>query len=352
MGESQRIQLGTIGALLLSVVSSVSIVICNKALISSLGFMFATTLTSWHLLVTFCSLHVALWMKLFEHKPFDPRAVMGFGILNGCSIGLLNLSLGFNSVGFYQMTKLAIIPCTVLLETFFFRKNFSGTIKCSLAILLLGVGIATVTDLQLNALGSVLSLLAIITTCIAQIMTNTIQKRFKVSSTQLLYQSCPYQAITLFVIGPFLDGLLTNLNVFAFKYTPQVLVFIVLSCLISVSVNFSTFLVIGKTSPVTYQVLGHLKTCLVLAFGYVLLHDPFSWRNILGILVAVVGMVLYSYFCTMESQQNANEATAQLSQVKESEADPLLGAENGTSLVTDGLSPNNPAWSSNKDLNA
>ena len=63
----------------------------------------ATTLTSWHLLVTFCSLHVALWLKLFEHKPFDPRAVMGFGILNGSSIGLLNLSLGFNSVGFYQV---------------------------------------------------------------------------------------------------------------------------------------------------------------------------------------------------------------------------------------------------------
>lgn len=55
-------------------------------------------------------------------------------------------------------------------------------------------------------------------------MTNTIQKKFKVSSTQLLYQSCPYQAITLFIIGPFLDGFLTNQNVFAFEYTPQVLV--------------------------------------------------------------------------------------------------------------------------------
>ncbi|KAF2557626.1 hypothetical protein F2Q68_00012991 [Brassica cretica] len=343
MSEGQKFQLGTIGALSLSVVSSVSIVICNKALISTLGFTFgnlflspvaylsmyyflwismhfflctATTLTSWHLLVTFCSLHVALWMKMFEHKPFDPRAVMGFGILNGISIGLLNLSLGFNSVGFYQMTKLAIIPCTVLLETLFFRKMFSRKIQFSLTILLLGVGIATVTDLQLNMLGSVLSLLAVITTCVAQIMTNTIQKKFKVSSTQLLYQSCPYQAITLFVTGPFLDGLLTNQNVFAFKYTSQVVFFIVLSCLISVSVNFSTFLVIGKTSPVTYQVLGHLKTCLVLAFGYVLLKDPFNWRNILGIMVAVIGMVVYSYFCSIETQQKATETSStQLPQV-------------------------------------
>ena len=69
----------------------------------------ATTLTSWHLLVTFCSLHVALCMKLFEHKPFDARAVMGFGILNGISIGLLNLSLGFNSVGFYQVCCLLCV---------------------------------------------------------------------------------------------------------------------------------------------------------------------------------------------------------------------------------------------------
>ncbi|KAL3517960.1 hypothetical protein ACH5RR_020549 [Cinchona calisaya] len=348
MSEGKKFQLGTIGALGLSVVSSVSIVICNKALISTLGFNFATTLTSWHLLVTFCSLHVALWLKLFEHKPFDPRAVMGFGILNGTSIGLLNLSLGFNSVGFYQMTKLAIIPCTVLLETLFVRKKFSRNIQASLGILLLGVGIATVTDLQLNVVGSVLSLLAVVTTCIAQIMTNTIQKKFKVSSTQLLYQSCPYQAITLFITGPFVDGLLTNLNVFAFKYTPQVLAFIVVSCLISVSVNFSTFLVIGKTSPVTYQVLGHLKTCLVLAFGYVLLRDPFSWRNILGILIAVVGMVVYSYCCTIESQQKATEAAAQLAQAKESDSDPLLSVENGASILTDGVA----GWNSNKDLQA
>ncbi|KAI3996035.1 hypothetical protein MKX01_007350 [Papaver californicum] len=312
-------QLGTIRALSLSVVSSVSIVICNKALITSLGFHFATTLTSWHLLVTFCSLHVALWMKLFEHKPFEVRAVMGFGVLNGISIGLLNLSLGFNSVGFYQMTKLAIIPCTVFFQKIFFQKKFSKSIQFSLSILLLGVGIATVTDPQLNILGSVLSLLAVLTTCIAQI-------------------SCPYQAMTLFITGPFLNALLTNQNVFAFTYTPQVLVFIVLSCLISVSVNFSTFLVIGKTSPVTYQVLGHLKTCLVLGFGYILLRDPLRWRNITGILVALVGMLLYSYCCTLESQLKASEAA--------------LNIEVGSGNVHDDAAAKVPGWSLRKDLHA
>jgi solute carrier family 35, member E3 len=81
-----------------------------SSVVTQICYLFAaTTLTSWHLLVTFCSLHVALCMKLFEHKPFDARTVMGFGVLNGISIGLLNLSLGFNSVGFYQVHIFTLI---------------------------------------------------------------------------------------------------------------------------------------------------------------------------------------------------------------------------------------------------
>ncbi|KAL7127251.1 hypothetical protein ABFS83_14G243000 [Erythranthe nasuta] len=324
MGEISGFQVGVMGALFLSVASSVSIVICNKALMSNLGFPFATTLTSWHLMVTYCSLHVALRLNFFDNKLVDIKTVMLFGILNGISIGLLNLSLGFNSIGFYQMTKLAIIPFTVLLETLFLKKQFSRKTKFSLSILLLGVGVASITDLQLNTVGSILSLLAIITTCVGQILTNTIQKKLNVSSTQLLYQSAPFQAAILFVSGPFLDQCLTNQNVFAYKYSPIVLGFIVLSCLIAVFVNLSTFLVIGKTSPVTYQVLGHLKTCLVLGFGYTLLHDPFTTRNIVGILIAIVGMLLYSYFCTVETKRKQDGDVSSLSQVREKDTTPLL----------------------------
>ena len=72
---------------------------------------------------------------------------------------------------------------------------------------------------------------------------------------------------------------------------------------------------IGKTSPVTYQVLGHLKTFLVLAFGFILLHNPFSWKNILGILISILGLGLYSYFCVVENQSKQSELLAQVSQV-------------------------------------
>jgi len=48
MGEMSNFQLGVIGALFLSVASSVSIVICNKALMSNLGFPFGDNLFKNH----------------------------------------------------------------------------------------------------------------------------------------------------------------------------------------------------------------------------------------------------------------------------------------------------------------
>jgi solute carrier family 35, member E3 len=53
-------------------------------------------------MVTFFTLYVAQRLRFFEPKPIDARTVISFGLLNGISIGLLNLCLGFNSVGFYQ----------------------------------------------------------------------------------------------------------------------------------------------------------------------------------------------------------------------------------------------------------
>lgn len=46
------------------------------------------------------------------------------------------------------------------------------------------------------------------------------------------------------------------------------LIFPGLSCVLALGVNISNYLVLGKTSPLTYQVLGHLKTVLILVLGF------------------------------------------------------------------------------------
>lgn len=70
-----------------------------------------------------------------------------------------------------------------------FEYYCSSSIQLSLLILLLGVGIATITDVQLNALGSILSLLAVLTTCVAQIVSFTITSAKEMKSLRLLVLS-------------------------------------------------------------------------------------------------------------------------------------------------------------------
>ena len=321
--DTSRMEIGTVGALALSVTSSVSIVIVNKYLISTLGFPYVTCLTATHMAVTAVALRFAARAKFFQPKPIEKKALVKFAALNGVSVAFLNLSLGFNSVGFYQMTKLAIIPCTVGIQTAFYAKRFSREVKTSLAVLLLGVAVATVTDVRLNFLGTVVSLLAVATTCVSQIWTNTMQREHAVDSTQLLHSASPYMAAILAAVALPLDvglnggGRASSSSINSNAYDESgangsssriVVVVAAATCVIAVAVNFSTFLVIGKCDAVTYQVLGHLKTCLVLAFGFFALGDAIHLRNALGIGVALVGMGAYGAAEAAEKKKNAKSA--------------------------------------------
>lgn len=55
-------------------------------------------------------------------------------------------------------------------------------------------------------------------------------------------------------------------------------------------------------SPPPRQVLGHTKTVLVLAMGWLILHDHMTQRKLLGMALAVVGMVSYGYLSSQPSK--------------------------------------------------
>lgn len=67
-----------------------------------------------------------------------------------------------------------------------------------------------------------------------------------------------------------------------------------ISCCFALGVNISNYLVLGKTSPLTYQVLGHMKTILILVLGFLVFNKPVDSRNLIGIMVAMGGVVSYT----------------------------------------------------------
>lgn len=70
--------------------------------------------------------------------------------------------------------------------------------------------------------------------------------------------------------------------------------FLILSCSIAVGTNLSQFICIGRFTAVSFQVLGHMKTILVLMLGFILFgKEGLNLHVVVGMVIAVVGMVWY-----------------------------------------------------------
>jgi hypothetical protein len=57
------------------------------------------------------------------------------------------------------------------------------------------------------------------------------------------------------------------------------------------------------------QVLGHTKTVLVLLTSWWVLHEPMSARKVLGMALAVAGMVSYGYFNSCSSSNSSSSSS-------------------------------------------
>lgn len=80
-------------------------------------------------------------------------------------------------------------------------------------------------------------------------------------------------------------------------------VFILLSCSLAVFCNVSQYLCIGRFSAVSFQVLGHMKTVCVLTLGWLLFDSELTIKNIMGMALAVLGMIIYSWAVEVEKQR-------------------------------------------------
>lgn len=299
MGLEEKQQWLNTGALTLNVLSSVLIVFVNKNLLDKSrghNYTFATTLSGFHFLACALSIWTVQALRLSKGVRIPFADVLYFAIVANLSIASLNLSLQINTVGFYQIAKLLIIPFVCLVEFLWLRRTFTRPVLCSMLAVVLGVAIVTVTDVNVNMLGLVIASISVVTSGMQQVLCGTMQRKHKVSSHQLLANTAPVQGMMLMMVGPFVDLFVSHQWVFDYEYNVPVLTAIGLSCVVAVIVNISQFMCLGRFSAVTFQVLGHTKTVLVLVISCTFLNETMTSKKLLGMVLAVSGMVAYGFY--------------------------------------------------------
>ncbi|KAH9669438.1 UDP-rhamnose/UDP-galactose transporter 4 [Citrus sinensis] len=206
----------------------------------------------------------------------------------------MNVSLMWNSVGFYQIAKLSMIPVSCFLEVVLDKVRYSRDTKLSILLVLFGVGVCTVTDVSVNAKGFIAAFVAVWSTAMQQYYVHYLQRKYNLGSFNLLGHTAPAQAASLLLLGPFVDYWLTSKRVDAYNYGFLSVFFMILSCSIAVGTNLSQFICIGRFTAVTFQVLGHMKTILVLVLGFIFFgKEGLNMQVILGMVIAVLGMIWY-----------------------------------------------------------
>mmetsp|Transcript_12657 Transcript_12657/g.21438 ORF Transcript_12657/g.21438 Transcript_12657/m.21438 type:complete len:347 (+) Transcript_12657:165-1205(+) len=321
MGAEDRQNVVGVVIFLSNIVSSISIIMINKQLMGSAGygFNFATTLCGLHFLCTFITSRITAWAFGLEannangeKKPttiplFD--AIL-YAVFADMSIVGMNLSLMMNTVGFYQIAKLSIIPLICCIDYIWLYKRFNSKIIMAIGVVLLGVGISTVSDVGFNVPGVIVAGIAVFSTAMQQVLVGHLQKKHQIGANELVSTTAPIQAISLLILGPMLDRLIVGRYIWEYEMNVPTMVYLLWSCFLAAVVNISQFFCIGRFSAISFQVLGNTKTVGVLFFGWMLFDHIVTWRNMTGMSMAVLGMFLYGLFVTSDPPRVATPAAS------------------------------------------
>ena len=305
--------------LAVNVASASGIVFANKAVFKFYNFPFAVTLTWVHTLFTILGMRLFAKGGLFTPKKLTFKQVAPLAAAFVGYVVLNNISLNLNSVGFYQISKILISPAILVLEKLLYNKSSTLQTKLAIVLVLVGVGIASVSDVSVNFTGTLVALAAVLVTATYQIWVGTKQKELGAGSMQLLHEYTPAAALFLMLLIPALEpvGLFSRApgTIMGFEYTYGAIVAIMISALLGLVVSLSTFLVIGATSSITYNVVGHMKTVIIIVGGYLFFGDEMNPRKFLGIVLCLGGVYWYTHV-KLASAMSSSSSQEPLSAVR------------------------------------
>ncbi|CAD6446166.1 8f20dfd1-0d21-4e6a-bf1c-d5615c4be60a [Sclerotinia trifoliorum] len=290
--KSRASQILDIACIGLNIISTVVLVFLNKWIfkdpqLRNMQISFAM----WHFTCT----TIVLWLA--SRSPFNlfvPIRLPFLQMLPLCCFfaGFLilgNLSLAFNSVGFYQLAKIMTTPCVALLQYFFLSKSVSPQTILALASVCIGVALTNTGASGTTTFGASIAIAAFVVTAFYQVWIGKKLTDFKASSPQLLLNQAPISVLILAFLVPFFD---TKPDVSVIP--KDTLVALGLSGIAAALLNLSQFLIIGRMSALTFNVASNVKTIIILTYGWVSEGRLLTVKDSAGILLALGGATMYS----------------------------------------------------------
>ncbi|PNY24982.1 Solute carrier family 35 member E3 [Tolypocladium capitatum] len=278
--------------------ATVGIVFTNKAIFSDESLKLAQLMfAAFHFSLTWLTLYTLSRPPLAFFKPrrVSIREIAPLSVAMSLNVILPNLSLAYSSMTFYQVARILLTPCVAAMNYIIYRATLSRNAVLALVPTCVGVGMVSYYDslpaadakIQMtSALGVVFAIAGIVASSLYTVWVASFHRKLQISSMQLLFNQAPVSALLLLYVIPFVDTF-PVWSVVPWNRWAMIL----MSGLFASLINISQFYIIAQGGPVSSTVVGHLKTCTIVALGWATSGRSTSDQSVIGILVALGGLI-------------------------------------------------------------
>ncbi|KAL7067247.1 hypothetical protein ACR3K2_23480 [Cryptosporidium serpentis] len=219
-----------------------------------------------------------------------------------CFVGLVafaNICLKYVQVSTYQVARSGSLIFTVIISYIMLGQRQTWQSICACIVVCIGFLIGSLDRTTLNLLGISTGLAS----SFCQVFYNVFMKKcmncvngdalklvkYNQCISCILLIPCIFAAQEL---KPISESAVFDFNSVEFFRT---WFFLIVCGFMSMSLNYFSFLVVGYTSPVTFNVIGMFKSCAQTAGGFIFFNDSASPHAITGIILTFVGSVWYGF---------------------------------------------------------
>lgn len=229
------------------------------------------------------------------------RTVVPIAIGRAAAITSAYFALWKVSVSYAQTVKATMPIFTVLISRLLLGERQSAKIYASLFPIIIGVFIATATELQFDTLGLCSSLLSTGIFAFLNVLAKKVFEETGMHPINLLAMNSQLASVFLFPFWVFTDANKMWFNVNSANLSRQQqspdLHFLLLLCfsgLCSFFQNLCAFLLIHQLSTLSYAVTNTAKRILVIILSLLTLRNPVTPLNVCGMLLSTFGVFIYN----------------------------------------------------------
>lgn len=207
-----------------------------------------------------------------------------------------HISIWKVSVSYAHTVKATLPMFTVILLRVFMKEKQTFSVYLSLLPIIGGVIIATVTEISFDILGLVSALFATLGFSLQTIFSKKALKDTGLHHMNLLLTLSRLSALCFLPVWLLLDvtRMVYDENVINHDGKAFAIFLILIDGLLNMMQNVLAFTVLSMVNALSYAVANATKRVVIIGASLVLLRNPVTLLNVVGMLIAVFGVLCYN----------------------------------------------------------